>query len=522
MAADRNNQRSREVSAMIKQGFIADQSLTSSPSGKVPMASPSSSPSRNSSPSNNPSPLPLPPATSPRQVPSNPSPILSQMMPALKQQRESTQLADRQREIPERIRVTLSEAPFQDPNWGGPRDVQLVVVSRDGSLRVPMHVHWRVLASRSEFFADKMKSGKRMMHSVEISDCDDVEMYVETVVLMYCDNLKKKLMGEDVERVLRLLKVSSDIKFNMGIMSCLEYLEAIPWTEVEEDKVVYVLGQLQPHDSVTEVLQRLSSGPSTSAGANDILLQVMDGVLQAKDDKARREMKSLVSRLLIEEPASDQDNKTDVSEEILNNLCQKSLSALITSSQSLASMDASRRNEGAFTSKIAREADNLLWVVDILIHKDMGDKFAKLWANQKELASLHPNIPQAHRYELSRVTAELCTAIARGLILVSRDTRYSLLYTWLEALYADFGWMRRYRINFDRKLVEEGLGQTILTLSLAQQQVIFLDWFNHFVNKGDDCPNLQRAFEVWWRRTFVTHNAAEQDSSNLQLTLSTT
>ena len=42
---------------------------------------------------------------------------------------------------------------------------------------------------------------------VEIADCDDVEVYIEALRLMYCKDLRKKLMREDVTRVLGILKV---------------------------------------------------------------------------------------------------------------------------------------------------------------------------------------------------------------------------------------------------------------------------------------------------------------------------
>lgn len=80
-----------------------------------------------------------------------------------------------------------------------------------------MDVHRRVLADRSRFFAAKLLrrdgvggeggGGGGVLHSVEICDCDDVEVYVEAVVLMYCDDLRRKLVGEEVSKVLGLLKV---------------------------------------------------------------------------------------------------------------------------------------------------------------------------------------------------------------------------------------------------------------------------------------------------------------------------
>ncbi|GMP58926.1 hypothetical protein CsSME_00022410 [Camellia sinensis var. sinensis] len=41
----------------------------------------------------------------------------------------------------------------------------------------------------------------------------------------------------DVTRALGILKVSAAIGFDAGVLSYLEYLEAAPWAEDEEEKV---------------------------------------------------------------------------------------------------------------------------------------------------------------------------------------------------------------------------------------------------------------------------------------------
>lgn len=308
--------------------------------------------------------------------------------------------------------------------------------------------------------------------------------------------------------------------YDEGIGSCLEYLKAVPWSEEEEGKVISQLNELQLHDDLAgEVLLRVSSEPSTSARADEIFMRLLTGVLQAKDDRARREMKTLISRLLREDAASGSNNRLDVSKETLYHLCHRCLSSLVLCLSEATGMDDSRRDRGVLMAEIAREADNMQWIVDILVDKKMGDEFVKLWADQKELAVLHSKIPTMYRHEISRITAQLCIAIGSRQLLVPKETRFSLLSTWLEALYEDFGWMRRASFrSIDKKLVEEGISQTILTLPLQQQQGILLNWFDRFLNKGDDCPNIQKAFEVWWRRAFIKH-VSEQENTQLQITL---
>lgn len=169
--------------------------------------------------------------------------------------------------------------------------------------------------------------------------------------------------------------------------------------------------------------------------------------------------------------------------------------------------------------EIAQVADNLQWIIDILFDKKVCDEYVEGWADQKELGILHSKLPTMYRHEISRIAAQLCISIGRGLVLVPKESRFSLLSTWLEALYEDFGWMKRASKSVDRKLVEDGLSQTILTLPLLQQQSILLNWFDRFLNKGADCPNIQKAFEIWWRRAFIRQYSAERDSSHLQITV---
>ncbi|KAI3411353.1 uncharacterized protein J3R85_018061 [Psidium guajava] len=518
--------RSREVSAMIKQGFIPSQALSLSPSRATAGASslargafysPSSSPSKTLS---SPSPPHCSSSESAQQVLTRPT--LFDMMSQEQHRLESSNA------LKSRLSKILSNAPFinnivadsvdcnRDLRFGS-SDVRLTVVSRDG-FRVSMDVHRRVLSEKSRYFEEKLRRDRGISHSVdiEISECDDLEVYVETVVLMYSEDLKQRLIGEGVDKVLGLLKVSSAIMFDIGITACLEYLEAVPWSNNEEEKVISHLRQLQLHDSAAEVLHRVSAEPSTSSRADDVFLRLLSGVLQAKDDKARREMKSLISRLLRED-ASDCSSSLDVSRDSLYHLCHRCLSSLILCLSEAAGPDENRRDRGTVMAEIAREADNMHWIVEILIDKNMGDEFVKLWADQKELAILHSKIPTFYRHEISRITAQLCVAMGKGLILVPKDARLSLLSTWLEALYEDFGWMRRASRLMDKKLLEDGLGQTILTLPLPQQQAIFLSWFDRYLNKGDDCPDIQKAFEIWWRRAFIRQHGPELNNSHLQI-----
>lgn len=46
-----------------------------------------------------------------------------------------------------------------------------------------------------------------------------------------------------------------------------------------------------------------------------------------------------------------------------------------------------------FVRQIARQADNLHWMLDILVERQIADDFLRTWATQSELAEIHGKVP---------------------------------------------------------------------------------------------------------------------------------
>lgn len=428
--------------------------------------------------------------------------------------------------VPERTsRPKLENMPrkvaieFGEP---GTSNIKVVLLGKQGFC-VKLSVHKNVLIENSSFFANKLSEEQFGLSSLEIDDCEDVESYVETVGLMYCKDMKQRLMKQSVSRVLRVLKVAELLGFSLCIKSCLEYLEAVPWVgEEEEEKVVSSVLRLQGEGvGVSPVLKRVSSDVSNPP--NDTLSHIMELVLKSNEERGRREMKSVVLKLLRENNSVPNNaGSADICSETIYTSCRSclnSLVALFRQANEPEFADKSVHNKEPVVKQIVLEADNLSWLLEILAIRQAADEFALMWASQQELAALHSKIPVVTRYRISCITARLFVGIGRGELLPSKDTRQMLLQTWLQPLIDDYSWLQHGCRSFDRKVVEEGIGRTILTLPLEEQQSILLAWLGSFLKAGDNCPNLQRAFEVWWRRTFIRPyvdaqgNLVQSDSS---------
>ncbi|KAG6471394.1 hypothetical protein ZIOFF_068835 [Zingiber officinale] len=397
-------------------------------------------------------------------------------------------------EVPRKISVGFGQTETSDLK---------VMLHGESGTSVRMSVHKNILAGHSSFFAEKL-SGQSPLPQIEIHACEDVEIYVETVGFMYTKDVKQRLIKQRVPRVLRILKVAEVLGFHACIKSCLDYLEAMPWVGEEEENVVSSIRHLQDDDyGISPILNRVAS--DLSRPPSDTLSQIMELVLESREDRGRREMKSLVLKLLKENNIMA-NGSVDINVQSLYTSCWRCLDSLLDlfgHASEPGFMDKSLEIREPVMRQISLTADNLLWLVEILVDRQASDEFASLWAGQRELAELHSRVSVTSRHLVSRITSRLFVGIGKGEMLPSKDTRKLLLHVWLQPLIDDYGWLQHGSGGFDRKVVEEGIGRTILTLPLEEQQSILLSWLGIFLKSGDNCPNLQRAFEVWWRRTFI-------------------
>ncbi|CAA7014971.1 unnamed protein product [Microthlaspi erraticum] len=163
---------------------------------------------------------------------------------------------------------------------------------------VKLGVQKKALVDHSSFFAKKLAAKDSVFACLEIESCEDAEIYVETIGLMYYKEMNQRLMKQNVSRVLRVLKV---LGFSSCIQSYLDYLEAVPWVgEEEEEKSDLIDSQIENRRSVgvvtTPVLKRIAF--SAADPPKETLSRIIELVLRSKEEKSR-EMKTIVLKLLL-------------------------------------------------------------------------------------------------------------------------------------------------------------------------------------------------------------------------------
>ena len=302
--------------------------------------------------------------------------------------------------------------------------------------------------------------------------------------------------------------MAAGIKFTRGVLSCLKYLEAVPWTEEEEEKLRSLFTRFRFDEATTrDILGRLYLNDSADSQPN-VALQLIWSITNSVDANARNELKSLVKGLLSKSSVYEK-NHLDFSKEDLYSVCHSCLASLVSLFEEASDtipperLAKNKDMNKPLIERIARQVDNINWLLEIMFCGQIAEDFVDIWADQHQLLKMHDNASPMVRYELSRVSATLFVAIGTRKLQCRLEARSGLLQAWFNPMLLDFGWLQRCKKGLDMKALEEAMGHTLLTLPLKQQYMLFMEWFRYFSKHGTECPNLSKAFQIWWRRSFL-------------------
>lgn len=373
-----------------------------------------------------------------------------------------------------------------------------------------LELNSKVLGENSCLFDGLIRDSKKSggFCRIEVPEVENLGVFRETIELMFEDDITKKLIKIGAFRAIDILEVSASIKFNRGVLSCLKYLEAVPWTEEEEEKLRRLFTKFKFDDATNnEIFSRLNLNDSNSPQQN-LARQIVRSITTCGNAKARNELKSMVKGLLSKSSVYEKDY-LDITKEDLYSICLCCVSSLVnlfqeTTDTAPLEQGSSKKNlEKPLIESISWQVENINWLLEILLDRQMAEDFVDLWANQKGLLEMHQKASPMVRYELSRVSAVLFVAMGTRRLQCQAESRFGLLHSWFSPMLLDFGWLQRCRKGLNVRELEEAMGQALLTLPLKQQYALFMEWFRCFSKHGTECPNLSKAFQIWWRRSYL-------------------
>ncbi|XP_051134142.1 BTB/POZ domain-containing protein At1g63850-like [Andrographis paniculata] len=339
------------------------------------------------------------------------------------------------------------------------------------------------------------------------SDNDSINNYLKVLQLLYSDDLMSSI--DSVSTALALLPIALEFLFEDCVKVCLRFLEAVPWTDEEENKVLNLIPFLRKEES-KELLTRVS--PLKNDSSDEMLHGLIQSAIHNHPNMAFA--KAFVAKLLRD--FSSRDSARRVLEKVFEKSLRVVRQALEEYTSPVFRVD---QNETEALQRLnlhtaMTNLKHLLWLVERMIELKVADTAVQAWSEQASLAAdfqralrddawrnIVPSLPTV----VLRCTSRLANAVATGNVVASRQVRTKLVRDWLPMLIIckERGSLMgpAHKLSSSPYIeLEETFLRIISTLPLSESQGLLQQCLSLSTRNVDDCPHLVAAFTTWFRR----------------------
>ncbi|XP_050363685.1 BTB/POZ domain-containing protein At1g63850-like [Argentina anserina] len=329
-----------------------------------------------------------------------------------------------------------------------------------------------------------------------------MEARISVLRLLYSDDFASEI--NTASAAIEILPVALELLFEDCVRRCVRLLEAVPWTEEEESRVLALVPLLSEEES-KDLIARVSG---TNNSGEEMLYGLITSVIHNQN---MAYVKAFVAKLLRE------FSSRSSAERVLERAFQGTFKVVKESMEDYTSPGV--RGDHNETEAIQRlnlhtamtNGRHLLWLVERMIELRVADAAVREWSEQPAFTAdlqrafrddawrnIVPGLPGV----LLRCTAKLASAMASGTILVAAQVRKKLVNDWLPVLIVCKDNISPLTPN-NRPLyldLEETFLKIISTLPMLDAQELLQQCLGFSTRNYDDCPHLVMAFNTWFRR----------------------
>ncbi|GKV31941.1 hypothetical protein SLEP1_g40593 [Rubroshorea leprosula] len=388
-----------------------------------------------------------------------------------------------------------------------------------------IYCHSQVLVEKSKYFADRLSDNWPTCQILDSRNCvevycqeSDVDHHVNVLRLLYVvlDGSVDDLWN-GVKNALGILRVAVELGCPQIVTACVNYLEAVPWEEAEEEEILRIipgmgsqvepiLARLQPVNQsaivgifISTIQFATSSPPSPlhdlKSSAQEQLEYMVteddDSPLLTADDDLKSEVKECVRRLFSR----------------FNNLIEALLCEPLDALHEAGSLK-------SFRSYLA----DLLWVCQILTKLEIMRNFVNSWMDLSDkivniFTQVFPMVEIVEtKLKVIEVAAKVLETIGYGTVILPTAKRLHIVKLWLPFVRSTKPLIDTWVATKDEDSSEfrmdgelwQSLESTFVSIILAlpsgDQAQILTEWLG---NENMQYPDLTEAFEVWCYRSKV-------------------
>ncbi|KAK3227018.1 hypothetical protein Dsin_006880 [Dipteronia sinensis] len=387
-----------------------------------------------------------------------------------------------------------------------------------------LYCHSHILVEKCKYFADRLSENWPTCQILDSRNC--VEVYCQESDFDHHVNVLRLLyvatdgpvddMWHGVRNALGILRVAVELECLQIVTGCVNYLEAVPWEESEEEEILRIiprmgsqaepiLARMQPVNPsaivgifLSAIRFATSSPPSPlndlKSSAQEQLEYMIteddDAPLLTADDEIKSEVKECVNRLFA--------RFSHVLEALL---AERTESISVESKMQL------------FQSHLS----DLFWACQMLTKMEIMREFVNTWvdASDKIVQVVEQESPTAVTVEIKskaiEVAAKVLDAIGYGTVILPTAKRFHLVKVWLPFVRVTKPLIDSVTTNDEDNLalkidgelwqsLESTFVSVILALPSGDQAEILTEWLE---NEHIRYPDLTEAFEVWCYRSKV-------------------
>ncbi|ESW03832.1 hypothetical protein PHAVU_011G045500 [Phaseolus vulgaris] len=331
-----------------------------------------------------------------------------------------------------------------------------------------------------------------------------IQSHLTVLELLYTNDFAAVV--DSASTALDLLPVALELLFEECVRWCVDFLEAVPWTEEEEKRVERLIPFLSEEES-KELVARVS--PSREDSCEAMLEGLVSSAMNSYGNTAF--VKAFVGKIL-----RDLSSR-ETAKRVLEKAFSRSLKTVKESLEDYSSpVFRGDHNETEAIQRLnlhkaSTNGKHLLWLVERMIELRVADVAVREWSEQ---ACFTADLQRAFRDDawrnivpglpavILRCTCRLANAVSAGTILASRQVRRKLVEDWLPVLVACKDNVSP--ISPGNKSLYLELEATFLriisTLPLSDAQELLQSCLSFSTRNVEDCPHLVTAFNTWFRR----------------------
>ncbi|KAI7725802.1 hypothetical protein M8C21_013973 [Ambrosia artemisiifolia] len=393
-----------------------------------------------------------------------------------------------------------------------------------------IYCHSHILIKKSKYFADRLSDSWPTCQILDSRNCvevhcqeHDFDHHITVLRFFYLSNgCSVTDMCPGVTNTLGILQVAVNLGCPEIITTCVDYLEASPWEEAEEEEILKIipgmgllaepiLGRLQPVNQTTivkiflsAIMFATSALPPTVVDLKTSAQEQIEYMLTEDDD----------APLL----TADEDIKPKV---------RQSFKGLLSRFNNTVKSACDTGEMHKFQSFLV----DMSWACQILAKLELLKDFVENWVDASEnIVKVIDQISQSQhedtletKIKVIEITSKVLEAIGYGTVILPTVKRLQMVKTWLpfvrilkplvESLATDENDCSVVKIDGEIwQSLESAFVSIILALPSGEQAEILSEWL---ANKHVRYPDLTEAFEVWCYRSKVANRRlADITSSN--------